>query len=401
MINLKKINNKFIIWVVTLIILIITIQIKLTDNIDRNSYVTLVTWIWYINDIKLDLDKREIVYPEDIIKTTWDNSLVIIEWWDWSITRLWWDSELQIRENLVSSNLSEIKISFELLKWKTWSNVISFMWENSYFKEYYADSEAAVRWTIFELNLDRDYIYVDKHEVKVVNSKWEEKTIPEKKPFNINTFSFIDLQKFIKDFQDIVWKDLNKKLDIEFFNKLKTKLLEINNIQKNLLSDSKNLLSSLENTTDPENINELLSNLDEVKKEKIYDDLLEEYQDFNFVWPDSIELYEKKLLLKKALIAVWSDRNKQNLIDISVYDLKDIIKLKQTVNLEETLDIFNSNKNFIQNIDFSFLDNLNIDFASDWVKKSLDFFKLINDDVNNKVNNLWEEAKNLLDNLIN
>jgi len=46
-------------------------------------------------------------------------------------------------------------------------------------------------------------------------------TIGEDEPFSIKSFSFIDLEEFVKKVQDIDWKNLNEKLDNELLLKLK------------------------------------------------------------------------------------------------------------------------------------------------------------------------------------
>ena len=379
MVNLKKINNKFIIWVVTLIILIIAVQINLNNTIDRNSYVTLVNGAAYLNDIELDIDNREILSIWDTIKTWEEDSLVVIEWGDGSITRVWWESELKVKENMVANNLSKVQISFELIRWKTWSNVISFMWEESYFTEYYADSEAWVRGTIFEFNAEKGYIYVDKHEVNFINSKGEKQIIPEKKPFNISDFSFIEFQKFMEEFQDLLWKDINKKLDEQLFERLRQELLKINNTQDGLLRASKNLLNKLEKNNTSEDIDDIVSNLNVDEKNKLYEDLLEKYQKFNFIDPEDNELYAEKLLYKKALLTLWSEKNKKNLIDTTIYDLKDLVKTKDKPNLKPTLDLFTIDKNLIKDIDFSFMEELDFDFIPEGLKNEFENIMNIQD----------------------
>ena len=42
------------------------------------------------------------------------------------------------------------------------------------------DTEAAVRWTIFNLDLTKEYLYVVDHSVKLTNSEWEEYIVNEK-----------------------------------------------------------------------------------------------------------------------------------------------------------------------------------------------------------------------------
>ena len=94
---------------------------------------------------------------------------------------------------------------------------MSFLGTDSYFKESFWDTVAAVRGTIFDLNLDNNYLYVHSHEVSLASADWKEVIVPENKPLDLLSFDFIKLEKFIKDFKDKAWQDLNTKFDEEYF----------------------------------------------------------------------------------------------------------------------------------------------------------------------------------------
>jgi len=81
---MQKIKNKFIYFVVFLILLIILYSVysSLYEKwIDRSSYVQLVDWEWTLNDIPLYINSREKLNLDDIVKTTSESALAIIEWW--------------------------------------------------------------------------------------------------------------------------------------------------------------------------------------------------------------------------------------------------------------------------------------------------------------------------------
>lgn len=414
---LKNIKNKFIIWIILLIIAIVWFQIVESKKIDRNSYVTLVEWTWYLykfeDEIKLEKNSRERLNSWDTIKTMWGNSLAVIEWWDGSITRLWANSELKVRENEVSDNLNTIQISFDLEKWKTWSNVINFMWEDSYFKEYYVDMEAAVRWTVFEVNLENNYVYVDKHEITVTKDNGDSIVVPEKKPFDIRTFSFIALQKFLQDSQDIIWSELNKRMDKDFFIKLKWKLGELQEVKDNLLELTKwiEALKWFENA-DLVSLQDSLSSLNEKTKEELYAKVLERYQWLNFVSVNETGHYDEKLKLKKLLVALSGEADQKNLIRTTLYDLKQIElnNTKAWENLGLTLNFLNDNKEILKKLDINILEYLNFDFLPEELKNQFkNQYEFVNEAINiwkgkvidsaSKLIDLWNTAKDALDKL--
>jgi len=346
---MKKIKNKFI-WVVIVFIIFILwfeiIKYSLLLKIDRNSYVSLMEGEAFLNDINLQIQKKYKLGKWDKLKTIWENSLAIINWWDWSITRVWWNSEIIINNAEVSDNLTSIKIDFELLKWKTWSDVISFVWGESYFYEKFSDTTAAVRWTIYELNLERDYLYVISHEVKIIKNN-QTKIIPEKKPFIISEFSFVWLVEFISKIRDKSWEQLNKQLDIEFYTNLLNQLTKANEKTLNFIAKIEN--DSFEN------------------QKKAYEEIKEVYQSLNFVKPDS-ELFEQKLKLKEILLNISPKEEKNDLLNTSLYDFKDIIKTKQFQYLQDSLKIFNEHLLELRNLD--------IDFSSYFNKEVLSTIKV-------------------------
>ena len=394
---MKNWKNKFIITVIALII-ILWFSIFRTD-IDRNSYVILLDWKATLNSSPLKLEERLKLNSDDEIVTIGKESLAMIKWWDWSITRIWGNSVLVIEESNIDKNLLNIKIAFELKKWKTWSDVISFIWSDSHFHQSFADTTAAVRWTTFEVNLDQDYLNVSKHEVKLTKKSWEQKIITQWKPFVISDFSFISLLKFIKEYQNKTFKNININLDKEFYNDLVSNVWNINKITALKIDD--------------------ISKLTSEKKEEIYNKTLSEYQKLNFIKTDDIENYRKKLEVKKILIELSDDENKENLLITTLYDFKDLAKNKQFIELTEVVKILWENKQYLKNLDIDLSNYLNLDILKnmkvpDSLKKefesslnniksnlkNLDNNDLIDsakkslDDVKKNLNKLWEKIIN-------
>ena len=188
---MQKNKNKFIYFIIILIVIIIWIWISISlffKSVDRNSYLELVSWEWLLNDKVLQIWKTEQLSKEDIIETKTKDSLAIIEWWDWSITRLWWNTKVKIENQFVAKNKDQVNILFRLFSGKTWSNVVTYLWEDSYFNQTYSDTEIAVRGTVYVVDADNDYLQVESHKVELINKTiWEERSYWKQK---IETFKF-------------------------------------------------------------------------------------------------------------------------------------------------------------------------------------------------------------------
>ena len=363
----EKLKSKFIFIVIIAILSILGFQYFSKPEIDTNTYVVLVKWEVNIDNYILQKEEeRKKLKVWDIIITKIDSACVI-EWWDWSLTRLWENWKIEIQELNVEKDLSKINLQFKLVNWKTWSNVVSFLWEKSYFKQNFEDIEAAVRWTIFDVNLEKDYVYVANHEVAV--KKWnDKKIISQNQAFSISSFSFIEIQKFLKNIVDKKWLEENNTLDTKFLDNLKT------NISKKI--DLKNIDNILEKNT-------------------TYNELLTQYQKLNFVSASDSELFEIKNKIKKELIKKASPEDKKNLIKYSIYDLKDALNL-QDINwkTQETIknitEIVWNNTDDLKNIlwekysDFNnILDNIDLE----WIKNKANELR------DNAINKIWNLLK--------
>lgn len=370
--SIKK-KNKFIFFIIFFILLIILYSIYSSlfhKSIDRNSYVQLVDWSATLNNVPLYINSREALSSDDLIETTTQDALAIIEWWDGSLTRLWWNTSLRIDNLYVSNNKDKLEIAFELFSWKTWSNIVSYIPEESYFKETYKDTEASVRWTVFNLDAENNYLYVLDHNVSLTNSDWETVSVWENSPITLDNFSLISLTEFITWIKDSTFEKLNRNLDDNFII--------------DLTSDIENKLEWLVELSD-----EYLVWLSDIKKEELYKKLLSGYQDLNFVWLEEGEdLFELKLNIKESLLLLSPDSEKEWLIKSYLYDLEDTISSKDYGALNEilyTLDEYKDymNTDIVNNINW-YLNKINL---KDWIDESilnnLNIFK-------NTFTNLWD-----------
>lgn len=359
---MQKNKNKFIYFIIILIVIIIWIWISISlffKSVDRNSYLELVSWEWLLNDKVLQIWKKEKLSKEDIIETKTKDSLAIIEWWDWSITRLWWNTKVKIENQFVAKNKDQVNILFRLFSGKTWSNVVTYLWEDSYFNQTYSDTEIAVRGTVYVVDADNDYLQVESHKVELINKQFGKKEVTENKQLKLSNFEFISLGDFIKFFKDKWFFELNQKLDKEYLLKLS---LEVEKRVKDFVYIAgKNI-----------------DNLTKEQREKLYKTILSSYQDLNFVSLENSEkLFNLKIALKEKLIDLAPDKEKPSLLSTFSYDLKDIFRNKNFWNFEKITDILKENQKYLDYNNFTkMLENLGIKFDLwDSLNKLIDTFK--------------------------
>lgn len=359
---MQKNKNKFIYFIIILIVIIIWIWISISlffKSVDRNSYLELVSWEWLLNDKVLQIWKKEKLSKEDIIETKTKDSLAIIEWWDWSITRLWWNTKVKIENQFVAKNKDQVNILFRLFSGKTWSNVVTYLWEDSYFNQTYSDTEIAVRGTVYVVDADNDYLQVESHKVELTNKQFGKKEVTENKQLKLSNFEFISLDDFIKFFKDKWFFELNQKLDKEYLLKLS---LEVEKRVKDFVYIA----------------GRNIDNLTKEQREKLYKTILSSYQDLNFVSLENSEkLFNLKIALKEKLIDLASDTEKPSLLSTFSYDLKDIFKNKNFWNFEKITDILKENQKYLDYNNFTkMLENLGIKFDLwDSLNKLIDTFK--------------------------
>lgn len=346
---MKKIKNKFIIIVITL--LFVLVANFFIQNIDNNLDSNALLKSWEANVTRNS--KNHIIESKipfilanwDMITTQWTGSLLIITWWDGSVTRLGWNSSMIINNLNVKDDLSSVNISFELIAWKTWSNITSFFWKDSYFLQTFNDNEAAVRWTVFDIDLENKYLHVTKHAVNLTNNLWKTVSIGENQAFNIESFSFINLIDFINNYKDEKWQEINQNLDKLHLDDL-TKIMSDNLVKtwKYLQLDS--LSQQLNNIQD-------ISSLTIEQKDKIYNQLLEKYQKIHFADSTTPELLGLKLDLKQTMLEFANNENEEYLIKSTVYDLEEVKQTNNPYYFQKILNIFIENKDVIDRLDIS------------------------------------------------
>lgn len=422
---MKNLKNIFILIVVLLIFLVIWTQVFIKNTVsynDTSSYVTLIKGKWLINTKSLEVDIKEKLSVWDTIETIWKDSLSVIEWWDWSITRLWWDTKLIIKEENILSDLTEINISVELLSWKIWSNVVSFLWEKSYFKQYFNDIEAWVRWTTFSVDLENNYVYSLDHDVTLITKENETFTVHWWEAFSLKNFSLIDIKEFFSKVIDKSFEELNNKLDLEYISVLKANLNE--KIEKNnpfsyilwLFSKKHKALYEIRKYEDFVKTRKLLASLNTEDKIYIYNKTYYEYQKLNFVWNNDTGFFARKIFYKRVLLFLAKEKDKELLVENTFNDFKDSVSSGNENWIWSILEILNENKDILNKLDIDFESYFSSLKIPDWLKesfnKNLDQLKnifwnnIINSDfsfdsLKNNLNNIKDNAEDKITDWLN
>ncbi len=361
---MKKLKNKFIIIVISVIALIVCLQVfsaYSNANRDTNSYLTLVKWNATLNETRLDVDMKNILSSWDKIRVIGNSSLAVIEWGDGSMTRLWGNTKISIEQNQISRDFTNINISFDLIAGKTWSNVVSFIWQDSSFTQTFDGVEAGVRGTVFDVDLEKDFIHVSDHVVELTAQDGSTMTISEWNVLNLDTFSFIELSKYVSELKDAAWTELNDNFDAQQIWRLKSDLedsLQSSNPFLFLLrwiSPKHALFYILDTYEDQSKVDSYISWLSEDSKTDLYDYVLWKYQQMNFVSPSDSN-YNKKMRYKSALVSLWvSTTDSQRLVASSWYDLQDIVESENAAWLEQTVRFLWNNIDKLSESDVSIL----------------------------------------------
>lgn len=354
---MKFFKNKIFLAILAWIFFLFSLQFYFISNSfkrDTNSYVMLLegsaTLATSGEKKILQLNKKEKITNGDVVNTL-SKSLAVIEWGDKSITRLWENTRVVIKENFVSDDLSKMNISFELLKWKTWSNVISIFSWDSYFKQEIKWVSAAVRGTVFEANYDNEYMLVHKHALKLTNQQWETKEIYPWQAFSLKTFSIEDLKQIIDD----AFQQVNEQLDEKYLQELRENILlslkessPLNIIEK--LSSENKALRILLDENPKQNFEDFLWDLAPEKKQKVLSYLNTIGQSINFENGEDPLLYNLKLNTRETLVENSTDEQyKETLVRYTMYDLADLVHFEDFNKdmFSNTLGFLNANKAYI------------------------------------------------------
>lgn len=376
---------------------------------DTNTYAQVIIWVWKIerDDEKILLNSknpRELLYVGDVISTISYSSLLVVEWWDWSITRLWWWSKILINEASVSEDLTNVKVDFTLESWKTWSNVVTTIWEESYFNQNFDTYVAWVRGTVYEVNLEEDYVYVSDHQINMSDTSSSDNS------FNLSSWSVfsISLLEYLDEkARDLLWGTLNETLDNEYIVVLREKM---DTYFENIKSAPSSILSFMDDTNKVVDIVswELSSiKLDDIKdnmSSEMQDALYSAYQKYNFTQPWE-EWYEIKNKLRELLLASWeNNKNIEAVESTIIYDLEDSIK-SWNIDATQTLVTYLSSsgidiesyKDYLWTIDWKW-DAISAEMKS-IISDNFDYLKSsFNVDMLNDFNLWWiESIKDSLD----
>jgi len=360
---MKKSKNKFIIWIILLVFITLIVQLYISyfaNRVDTSSYLSLLKWKWTLNEQFISLEERTALESGDKVRIIWDSSLALIEWWDGSITRLSGNTKLSIGEANVSKDYTKINISFDLISGKTWSNVVSFLGQDSYFKQNFDNVEAWVRGTVFNVDLENDYIHVTDHQVTLTKDDGTQIVVWEDEPFSLESFSFLQFSEFVANIRDKAWQDLNVQFDTEYLGDLKTSFeaeLDNNNpfaFLLELFSKKYRILYELDHGQDLAKIEKWSLSLSGEKKEDSYNAVLSNYQRINFARSNDQKLYDTKLVYKKTLLLLSENEvEKEMIIRSTVFDFQDLLKSKNLDNISETLSILAENQEILKKIDVS------------------------------------------------
>jgi FecR protein len=357
MLNIK---NKFIVFIIAFIVLIIGAQIFISPSSarDTNSYLSLVKGQCTLNTLSIEKEKKYSLKKGDTIETK-NDSIAVIEWGDGSITRISENSQIELRENTVFENNSKVQIAFALLKWKSWSKVTSLLSWDAFFKEYIDDLEAWVRGTEFEVNKDKWYVAVKSHEVTMTNKTGKKLTVGQNQALSLTTFSIIEIEKFISEIQDKAWQEINKQMDSELFISLKHDFLIVSkaNFQERFLSwfiPKYKVLVAIKNKKSIDSLTPMIDTLSSQDKTFILSKVKQIFAEVNFASVTD-DIYKDKVYFRKLLFVLSeNEEDKKAITRATVYDVQDMIESKNYTYLVESLaDLKNSEK---------YLKELNINF---------------------------------------
>jgi hypothetical protein len=124
----------------------------------------------------------------------------------------------------ISAN-NNFQIEFAIERGKTWSNVVKYLIGDSYFKEEVKESSliAAVRGTIFEVNLDKGYIHTVDHAIEIQNTHDRSSfSLPEGTAVNM----LQNLEKISLEMLDKAWIDFNNREDVMYTKELSRQFYE-------------------------------------------------------------------------------------------------------------------------------------------------------------------------------
>lgn len=359
---MMNIKNKFIVFVVWIIFLIVLFQVFLSPTVarDTNSYLSLVKGQCLLNNEQIVEKQKYALKEGDAIETKKD-SIAVIEWGDGSITRISEDTQILLKKTVVSQDIWTIQLAFSLVKWKSWSKVTSLIAGDSYFKEYIDDLEAWVRGTEFEVNKEKWYLSVVDHEVQVTSTNWKTISVWENQALSLPSFSIIEIEKFVSEMKDVAWEEVNQQLDNDMIASLKKdyeKALESQIIERlyALFSAKHKTLVAIKTQSDIDAVSKKIEGLSESDRLFLKEKVLTLYQSIHFaeVWSD---MYKDKVYFRKILLMLSNDSDEKDAITKSQwYDVQDMVQMKNFDFFNDVMGDMKLNTDSIKNL------NINIEW---------------------------------------
>ncbi|MCH8518437.1 FecR family protein [Candidatus Gracilibacteria bacterium] len=362
---MKILKNKLFLGCIALIIMLLGFQIYEAysqSTRDTQSYVSPIYGQVFLNENILPQDIRQQIISGDIIRTG-VQSRAVIEWGDGSITRVGESSELLIEQNDISKDRSKITISFELFSGRTWSQVISFLGNDSSFTQKFEGFDAGVRGTVFDVDIEAGFIRASEHAIELITREGDQIIITPDTPYNIVEQVFIDIDIFLRAFQDRAWTEFNKVSDIEYqaelLRELEQKSIRFNPFLKIMewFFPEYRILYEIDTTKSFESVEELISKIKSGQRQKVFNAVQKRYQDYNFISPDQEELYMRKVFLQKALVLLSDDTAfRQSMLERSLLDIDGLIERGNMRQLESILDFIEGYPGLVSGIDTTILE---------------------------------------------
>lgn len=158
----------------------------------------------------LEAQQKKNIRIDDRIRTL-ANSAATIFWADGSVTRLGEKTNISILE-LKQGIHGSTQVDFSISEWKSWSNLARWLDPESSFKQRYDNNQkiAAVRGTIFEINIEKGYLRTESHAIEIQDEKGAYLTTVTDGRSVTTDDSFTSIQS---NELDPKWQDQNFKFD--------------------------------------------------------------------------------------------------------------------------------------------------------------------------------------------
>jgi len=275
--------------------------------------------------ITVEENQQELIFVWDKIKTL--DSTATIFWPDGSITRLGEKTSIKINEIHARTANEDIQIDFSLEEGKTWSNVVKYMFGDSYFHERFNNntSLAAVRGTVFEVNLDRKYIHTIDHAISVEDIQSHTGSV-----FVVAGWVFdTDTRKaIIREKIDETWNKINNDADLIYLNE------RLENLNKQILGITGKtnymdiVLRKIGLKKTDSSLQSLLEN--EIRTTSNSGRLMDLYQSI-YGLRNTSELLDTKMKLRDVIVKTAATDKKKAFLDdfarSTIYDSWNVVKL--------------------------------------------------------------------------